>query len=115
MIKVKRICDPPSRGDGKRILVDRMWPRGVEKDEAKIEVWLKDIAPSGALRKWFGRDPEKWPAFREEYGKELEDKTEMVNALRKEAKTGTVTLLFSAKDSEHNNAVALKWFIERMG
>jgi uncharacterized protein YeaO (DUF488 family) len=115
MIKVKRIYDPPSRGDGKRILVDRLWPRGVKKDEAKIDEWLKGIAPSDALRKWFGHDPEKWPAFRDKYKKELKEKGELVGQLRIEAKKRNVTLLYSAKDAEHNNAVALKEFIERKG
>lgn len=113
MIKVKRIYDPPSRGDGKRILVDRLWPRGVKKDEAKIDEWLKDIAPSDALRKWFGHDPEKWPAFRDKYKKELEEKGELVRQLRSEAKKGKVTLLYAAKDAEHNNAVVLKEVIEQ--
>jgi uncharacterized protein YeaO (DUF488 family) len=113
MIKVKRIYDSPSRGDGKRILVDRLWPRGVKKDEAKIDEWLKDIAPSDALRKWFGHDPRKWPAFREKYKKELQERSETIGRLRKEAKRGRVTLLFAAKDPEHNNAVVLKELIGR--
>lgn len=113
MIALKRIYDPPSRTDGKRILVDRLWPRGLQKDAAKIDEWLKDIAPSDALRKWFGHDPGKWPAFKEKYRKELRDKSEMIVRLRKEAKRGRVTLLFAAKDSEHNNAVVLKELIGR--
>ena len=113
MIKVKRIYDPPVRTDGKRVLVDRLWPRGIRKDAAKIDLWLRDIAPSSGLRKWFGHDPEKWTLFRERYARELEAKADMVGQLRSAAKKGTVTLLFSAKDEERNNAVALKAYIER--
>lgn len=108
MIRIKRIYDPPSASDGKRILIDRLWPRGVKKDEARIDEWLKDIAPSDDLRKWFGHDPEKWPEFRKKYQKELQGNGETVKRLRSEAKRGTVTLLYSAKDEEHNNAVVLK-------
>jgi uncharacterized protein YeaO (DUF488 family) len=113
MLQIKRIYDPPSRDDGKRILVDRLWPRGIKKDEAKIDEWPKDVAPSDTLRKWFAHDPAKWAAFRDKYGKELKDKKDIVDRLRKEAKKGKVTLLFSAKDAEHNNAVALKEVIEQ--
>jgi uncharacterized protein YeaO (DUF488 family) len=113
MIKLKRIYDPPSRDDGKRILVDRLWPRGTKKEEAKINEWLKDIAPSDGLRRWFGHDPAKWQEFKKRYKQELKDKTEFIERLRSEAEKGTVTLLFSAKDAEHNNAVALKEVIER--
>ena len=112
MLKIKRIYDPRSRDDGKRILVDRLWPRGIKKDEAKIDEWLKDIAPSDALRKWFAHDPDRWPAFREKYRKELKDKKDIVDRLRKDAKKGKITLLFSAKDRDHNNAAALKDVIE---
>ena len=112
MLKIKRIYDPWSRDDGKRILVDRLWARGIKKDEAKIDEWLKDIAPSDALRKWFAHDPDKWPAFRQKYRKELKGKKEIIDRLRNEAKNGKVTLLFSAKDREHNNAVVLKEMIE---
>ena len=112
MIMIKRIYDPPSQGDGKRILVDRLWPRGIKKVEARIDEWLKDIAPSDNLRKWFAHDPAKWPAFREKFRKELADRKDILERIRKEASRGTVTLLFSAKDTEHNNAVALKEMIE---
>ena len=113
MIMIKRIYDPPSQGDGKRILVDRLWPRGIKKAEARIDEWLKDIAPSDKLRKWFAHDPAKWPAFREKFRKELADRKDILERLRKEASKGTVTLLFSAKDTAHNNAVALKEIIEQ--
>lgn len=112
MLQIKRIYDPWSRDDGKRILVDRLWARGVKKDEAKIDEWLKDIAPSDALRKWFAHDPDKWPAFLEKYKRELKNKKEIVDRLRNEAKKEKITLLFSAKDREHNNAAALKKMIE---
>lgn len=112
MVKVKRIYDPPSPEDGKRALVDRLWPRGIKKEEAKIDEWLKDIAPSSELRKWFSHDPEKWEGFRERYRKELKDKSDLIGKIRGESKKGTVTLLFSAKDKEHNNAVVLKEVID---
>lgn len=112
MIKVKRIYDLPSPDDGKRILVDRLWPRGLKKEEADIDEWMKDIAPSAELRKWFSHDPSKWDEFRERYKKELRQKADLVERIKTLAKKGNVTLLFSAKDIEHNNAVALREFIE---
>ncbi|MGE5173094.1 MAG: DUF488 domain-containing protein [Betaproteobacteria bacterium] len=108
MIKIKRIYDPPSADDGKRILIDRLWPRGIKKDDAHIDEWLKEVAPSDALRKWFGHDPEKWPEFKKRYRKELKEMDEIVKRLRSEAKKRTVTFLYSARDEEHNNAVVLK-------
>jgi len=108
LIKIKRIYDPVSEDDGKRILVDRLWPRGLKKGEAKIDEWLKEIAPSDGLRKWFSHDPSKWQEFKNRYKKELKNKSETTEKLRAEAKKGQVTLLFSAKDVEHNNAVVLK-------
>lgn len=113
MINLKRIYDPPSRADGKRILVDRLWPRGIKKEDARLDEWLKDIAPSDALRKWFAHDPDKWTEFKTRYRKELSGKKDSVQLLRDEAKKGTVTLLFSAKDIERNNAVVLKEVIDR--
>jgi uncharacterized protein YeaO (DUF488 family) len=112
MVKTKRAYDPVSRGDGKRILVDRLWPRGIKKEAARIDEWLKDIAPSDDLRKWFAHDPAKWPEFQKRYADELKNKPELVKRLKTETKEGTVTLLFAAKDAEHNNAVALKELIE---
>jgi len=107
MLKVKRIYDRASPDDGKRILVDRLWPRGLKKEDAKIDEWLKDIAPSDELRKWFAHDPKKWKEFKERYKKELKDKGEILARLKKEVKHGDVTLLYSTRDEEHNNAVAL--------
>jgi uncharacterized protein YeaO (DUF488 family) len=111
-IKTKRIYAKPEAGDGARILGDRLWPRGLRKDEAKIDLWLKDIAPSEKLRKWFAHDPMKWNEFKRRYFAELNEKPELLEPLYARAKTGTTTLLFAAKDEQHNNAVALKEFIE---
>jgi uncharacterized protein YeaO (DUF488 family) len=109
MIKAKRIYELPAKEDGFRILVDRLWPRGIQKEKAKIDLWLKEIAPSDELRKWFAHDPQKWEEFERKYAKELDTKQELLNEIRQRAKEkGAVTLLYSAKDTEHNNAVALR-------
>jgi uncharacterized protein YeaO (DUF488 family) len=108
MIKIKRIYDPASRDDGKRIYIDRLWPRGMKKEEVKMDEWLKDISPSDSLRKWFGHDPSKYAEFKSRYTKELEKHSEVLERIRKEAKKETVTLLFSAKDVKHNNANVLR-------
>lgn len=113
MIKIKRAYDEASDDDGYRILVGRLWPRGVTKERAAIDLWLKDVAPSTALRKWFRHDPKKWDAFRERYRKELESKQGDIEIIMRKAKEGTVTLIYSARDREHNAAVALKEYIER--
>jgi len=105
-IAIKRIYDTPESGDGTRVLVDRLWPRGIAKDKAKIDLWLKDVAPSNALRKWFGHDPEKWPEFQRRYQKELNDNTAFAE-LKTLCGQRKVTLLYAAKDQQHNNAVAL--------
>jgi uncharacterized protein YeaO (DUF488 family) len=110
-IHLKRIYDEPAAEDGTRILVDRLWPRGVSKVEAHVDLWFKDIAPSNDLRKWFNHDPVKWKEFQEKYHEELAQNTTAVKALR-EHLHGNVTLLYAAKDTEHNNAVALKAFLE---
>jgi uncharacterized protein YeaO (DUF488 family) len=108
MVKIKRIYDPVSHDDGKRVYIDRLWPRGLKKEEAAFDDWLKEISPSNELRKWFGHDPSKWQEFKKRYRKELEGKEETIEKLRKEAKNQTVTLLYSAKETEYNNAVALR-------
>ena len=108
MIRLKRIYDPFSRGDGKRVLVDRLWPRGVKKENAHIDEWLKDIAPSDALRKWFSHDPSRWKEFKKRYHDELKDKKELLEGLLADSRKGTVTLLFGAKDIEYNNAAVIK-------
>ncbi len=112
MIQIKRIYDPASRDDGKRIYIDRLWPRGMKKEEVKIDEWLKEISPSDSLRKWFGHDPSKYAEFKRRYTKELERHSEIVERIKKEAKKETVTLLFSAKDVEHNNATAMKELLD---
>ena len=112
MVKTKRVYDPVSRDDGRRILIDRLWPRGIKKEDAQIDEWMKDIAPSDYLRKWFAHDPAKWLEFKKRYIDELKKKSELMERLRAEAKKGTVTLLFAAKDVEHDNAVVLKELIE---
>jgi uncharacterized protein YeaO (DUF488 family) len=111
-IKLKRAYEPPEKGDGLRVLVDRLWPRGVSKSSAQIDVWLKEIAPSAALRKWFGHDPSKWSEFRKRYVRELARQPEAVAQLERAAGQGTVTLVYGAKDERHNNAVALKEYLE---
>jgi uncharacterized protein YeaO (DUF488 family) len=108
MIKIKRIYEPAASDDGFRILVDRLWPRGLSKEKAKVDLWLKIIAPSDDLRKRFCHDPKKWEEFRSKYLKELESKKELLNRIKQiEKEREIVTLLYSAKDEEHNNAVVL--------
>ena len=111
-IRLKRAYDPPSPDDGMRVLVDRLWPRGLKRDAAKVEVWLKDVAPSAELRRWFGHDPARWAEFQRRYRAELADDPQVVATLRGLMKSGeAVTLLFAAKDTEHNNAVVLRDFL----
>ena len=113
MIKIKRIYEAPSAGDGFRILVDRLWPRGLTKEKARVDLWLRDISPSNELRKWYGHDPDKWTEFKKKYLEEIEKKEEEFDLLRKKAREGTVTFLFSSKEEKLNNAAALKEFVER--
>jgi uncharacterized protein YeaO (DUF488 family) len=108
MIKVKRIYAPPSPDDGKRVYVDRLWPRGMKKEQTNLDEWLKEISPGDALRKWFSHDPARFEEFKRSYARELRGRSETLERLKKESRKGTVTLLFSAKDVEHNNAVVLK-------
>lgn len=108
MIRLKRIYDPVSEDDGLRILVDRLWPRGLRKNDARVDEWLKDLAPSNELRKWFSHDLSRWPEFRKRYMKELLEKQDGITELINKTMNKTVTLLFAARDIEHNNAVALK-------
>lgn len=107
-VQIKRVYDPPQDSDGCRVLVDRIWPRGLRKEDAKIDVWMKDIAPSTELRKWFNHEPEKWAAFQEKYRTELRQLNEKLDDVRVRAKKERVTLLYSAKDTEHNQAVVLQ-------
>lgn len=112
MIQIKRAYDTLSAEDGYRILVDRIWPRGVSKDELKADLWLKEVAPSNELRKWFNHDPAKWDEFKKRYRKELEDNQAFGELKQLIAKEQTVTLLFGASDPTHNQAAALKEFLE---
>jgi uncharacterized protein YeaO (DUF488 family) len=112
MIKLKRAYEKPSRADGARILVERLWPRGLTKERAAVDLWLKEVAPSPELRKWFGHDPARWEQFQKRYRKELEANTEAVQLLKQKGKQGTVTLVYAAQDEEHNGALALKRFLE---
>lgn len=113
MISIKRVYEPPEESDGFRILVDRLWPRGLSKEKAKAGLWMKEIAPSDSLRKWFHHDQSKWGEFRKRYLMELEGKAELVAELADKAKKGKVTLLYGAKDTERNQAVVLKEYLEK--
>lgn len=112
MLKIKRAYESPKRDDGVRFLVDRLWPRGMRKEELKMKAWLKDVSPSPDLRKWFGHDPDKWSEFQKRYRKELKNNPDAWQPIRDAAKKGDVTLLYSAKDTEHNSALVLKKFLE---
>ena len=107
-IRVKRIYEPVAATDGVRILVDRLWPRGISKSDVKLDLWLPDIGPSTVLRRWFNHDPERWTEFRRRYHAELKKKGALLSTIRKQAKGRVVTLLYSAKDERHNQAVALQ-------
>jgi len=113
MIKIKRVYEEPSAGDGMRILVDRVWPRGISKEQARLADWRKDLAPSTALRKWFGHDPARWKEFRDRYRAELKrsGQSYALKELAKLSRRKTVTLVYSAADEKHNQAVALKEFL----
>ena len=111
MIKLKRAYDRASRDDGVRNLVERLWPRGIKKSELPLDGWLKEVAPSPELRKWFGHDAEKWPQFRRRYFTELKAHEQSLEPLRKAARRGPVTLVFSSHDTEHNAAVALRDYL----
>lgn len=109
MIKIKRVYEKPAKQDGFRVLVDRLWPRGMKKEAAHVDVWMKDVAPSDALRKWFGHEAERWAEFQKRYRQELAQAKNRVGELEKmEKEHGTLTLLFGAKDEQHNQAVVLE-------
>jgi uncharacterized protein YeaO (DUF488 family) len=112
-IRIKRAYDPPARADGTRVLVDRLWPRGVSKEALAIERWIKEIGPSDALRRWFGHDPARWDAFRRRYEAELTKQSELLAELRGLARQGPLTLVYAARDDAHNNAVALRDVLTR--
>lgn len=107
-IKLKRAYEPHTAGDGTRILIDRLWPRGVKKADAAIDRWLKDISPSTSLRKWFGHDPARWQKFRQRYAAEVRNHNDQLTELRGLARKGPITLVFSARDEVHNDAVVLR-------
>lgn len=111
-IRVKRIYEEPAKNDGFRVLVDRLWPRGISKDKAHIDLWFKDIAPSSELRKRYHHDDEKWPEFKKAYFRELKEKEDQINELFDKAGKQTITLLYAAKNEERNNAVALMEYLQ---
>ena len=113
MIRLKRAYEPPNEEDRTRILVERLWPRGLSKDEAAIDLWLKEVAPSTELRKWYGHDPARWEEFRRRYWAELGERAGVIGDLERRLKEGPVTFVFAAKDVERSSAVALKEFLER--
>lgn len=113
--KTKRVYAAPARADGCRLLVDRLWPRGLSKEKAAVDAWLKELAPSAALRTWFGHDPARWEAFRVRYRRELAEQAHVLEQVKGACRGATVTLVFGAKDELHNNAVVLKEFLERQG
>lgn len=112
MIKIKRIYESYDPSDGIRLLVERLWPRGIKKEVLRIDAWLKDVAPSNELRKWFGHDPSKWDEFKRRYWEELDKNQKSLDPIRSIMHNSSVSLLFSSHDEEHNNAVALKEYIE---
>ena len=112
-VQIKRVYEHPDDGDGTRILVDRLWPRGLTKAKARVDLWMKDVAPSTELRKWFGHDPARWDEFKARYFKELENNREQLQLLKHEVEKGTTTLLYGAKDEEHNEAVVLQQLLRK--
>lgn len=112
-IRIKRVYEQPDKDDGVRILVDRLWPRGLTKEKAHVDLWLKEIAPSTELRKWFGHDPNKWTSFRRRYETEIRRNDDLVKLLKQKARKATVTLVYGARDEKHNEALVLKQFLER--
>jgi uncharacterized protein YeaO (DUF488 family) len=112
MIRLKRVYEPPSRTDGARILVDRLWPRGLTKERGAVTLWLKDVAPSTELRKWFGHAPTRWTQFQARYRKELREKKDALELLKRKSNALTVTLVYAARDEQHNEALVLKRVLE---
>jgi len=113
MLRMKRVYEGATRSDGRRILVDRLWPRGLSKKKAAIDVWMKDIAPSAELRKWFGHDPDKWVEFQRRYKKELRARKDLVGEIVKLARRGRVTLVYGARDQLHNDALVVAAVVKR--
>ncbi len=113
MIQTKRVYEPKSRSDGTRFLIDRLWPRGIKKEDLHVKAWLKDVAPSNELRHWYEHEPAKWPEFKRRYRAELKKQPEAWKPILAAARRGTVTLLYSSKETKLNNATALKEYLER--
>ena len=111
-VEIKRVYEDPGRADGMRILVDRLWPRGLSKERARVDLWLKDIAPSTELRKWFNHDPSKWTEFQARYRQELKSEADLLDVLKEKAAKGPITLLYGAKDEVHNEAVVLQSLLQ---
>lgn len=111
-VRIKRVYEAPTPDDGRRILIDRLWPRGLTKEKARVDVWLRDIAPSAELRQWFGHDPAKWAEFQQRYLRELKANTSAIASLRQELAQGPATLVYGARDEEHNDAVVLQSYLE---
>jgi len=114
-VQIKRVYEPAAKADGYRILIDRLWPRGLSKERAQVDKWLKEVAPSTELRKWFNHDPEKWDAFRAKYHAELDGSSAFATLLEDIRRHKTLTLLFGARDEQHNDAVALQQFLKAQG
>ncbi len=112
MIRLKRAYDPPAPEDGERLLVERLWPRGLTKEKAALDLWLKDAAPSPELRKWFSHDPDRWEEFKRRYREELTDRQDIIKMLREKSRAGTVTFIYAARDQTRNSAVVLKEVVE---
>lgn len=115
MIRIKRTYEPAARGDGRRFLVERLWPRGIKKEDLDVDAWLKDVAPSTELRKWFGHRADRWAEFKRRYEKELRANPDAWKPILDAARKGNVTLLYSARDTEHNGAIVLRDFLEEHG
>jgi uncharacterized protein YeaO (DUF488 family) len=113
VFKLKRVYEAPSPKDGFRVLVERLWPRGISRERAKLDLWLKDVAPSTTLRKWFNHEQAKWKEFQKRYGAELKEKKDAVRLLREKGKQGTVTLVYAAHDEQHNAPLVLRHVLER--
>jgi len=112
-VRIKRVYEPPSRADGYRVLIDRLWPRGVSKEKASIDEWAPDLAPSDELRRWFGHRPELFEEFKRRYTEELREQADLISALRRRARTGTVTIVYAAHDTDHSNAAVLGPIVSR--
>lgn len=112
-ITLKRVYEEPSKSDGFRILVERLWPRGVSKEKASVDLWIKDVGPSTELRKWYSHDVEKWKEFKKRYTQELKDKVDLLEEIKTHAKKGKVTFVYAAHDEEHNSALVLKDYLEK--